>query len=164
MTRYEEQSHLRQRHPTPVLLPGKSHGQRAWWAVVHGVDKSRIRLSDFTSLYLHVRKQSISHLLLLPEKENQCQNLPIRFKATPFSLNLITYLSLPCCLQCLHPDFLTKSSILHECNNSERFPKVCFFLSYPQVQRWPCNAFHSSATQTWHNKSLLGLRSEEENP
>ena len=27
----------RQWHSTPVLLPGKSHGQRAWWAVVHGV-------------------------------------------------------------------------------------------------------------------------------
>ena len=38
----------RQWHPTPVLLPGKSHGRRAWWAVVHGVDKSRTRLSDFT--------------------------------------------------------------------------------------------------------------------
>ena len=30
----------RQWHPTPVLLPGKSHGRRAWWAVVHGVAKS----------------------------------------------------------------------------------------------------------------------------
>ena len=38
----------RQWHPTPVLLPGKSHGRRAWWAVVHGVAKSRTRLSDFT--------------------------------------------------------------------------------------------------------------------
>ena len=34
-------------HPTPVLLPGKSYGG-AWWAAVHGVAKSRIRLSDFT--------------------------------------------------------------------------------------------------------------------
>ena len=25
----------------------------AWWAVVHGVAKSRTRLSDFTSLHLH---------------------------------------------------------------------------------------------------------------
>ena len=31
--------------PTPVLLPGKSHGQRS---LVHGVAKSRTRLSDFT--------------------------------------------------------------------------------------------------------------------
>ena len=28
----------RQWHPTPVLLPGKSHG---WWAAIHGVTKSR---------------------------------------------------------------------------------------------------------------------------
>ena len=28
-------------HPTPVFLPGESHGQRgAWWAAVHGVAKS----------------------------------------------------------------------------------------------------------------------------
>ena len=32
----------RKRHPTPVFLPGESHGQRslagysAWWATVHG--------------------------------------------------------------------------------------------------------------------------------
>ena len=32
----------------PVLLPGKSHGWRAWWAVVHGVANSQTRLSDFT--------------------------------------------------------------------------------------------------------------------
>ena len=38
----------RQWHPTPVLLPGKSHGRRAWWAVVHGVAKSRTRMGDFT--------------------------------------------------------------------------------------------------------------------
>ena len=38
----------RQWHPTPVLLPGKSHGWRAWWAAVHGVTKSQTRLSDFT--------------------------------------------------------------------------------------------------------------------
>ena len=38
----------RQWHPTPVLLPGKSHGGGAWWARVHGVTESRTRLSDFT--------------------------------------------------------------------------------------------------------------------
>ena len=26
--------------PTPVFLPGKSHGQRTWWAMVHGVTES----------------------------------------------------------------------------------------------------------------------------
>ena len=25
--------------PTPVFLSGKSHGQRNWWATVHGVAK-----------------------------------------------------------------------------------------------------------------------------
>ena len=38
----------RQWHPTPVLLPGKSMDRGAWWAAVHGVAKSRTRLSDFT--------------------------------------------------------------------------------------------------------------------
>ena len=36
-------------HSTPVLLPGKSHGQRShWWATVHGAAKSRTQLSNFT--------------------------------------------------------------------------------------------------------------------
>ena len=41
----------RQWHPTPVFLPGKSHGQRACWAVVHGAAKSRTRLSDLTFIF-----------------------------------------------------------------------------------------------------------------
>ena len=32
--------------PTPVFLPGKSHGQRSLGAIVHGVAKSWIQLSD----------------------------------------------------------------------------------------------------------------------
>ena len=32
--------------PTPLFLPGKSHGQRAWQATVHGVTKSWTQLSD----------------------------------------------------------------------------------------------------------------------
>ena len=27
--------------PTPVLLPGEFHGQRAWQAIAHGVAKGR---------------------------------------------------------------------------------------------------------------------------
>ena len=27
--------------PTPVFLPGESHGQRAWWATLHRVTKNR---------------------------------------------------------------------------------------------------------------------------
>ena len=34
-------------HPTLVLLPGESHGRRAWWGAVHGVAGSRTRLSNF---------------------------------------------------------------------------------------------------------------------
>ena len=39
---------VQQWHPTPVLLPGKSMDGGAWSAAVHGVAKSRTRLSDFT--------------------------------------------------------------------------------------------------------------------
>ena len=54
-------------HPTPVLLPGKSHGGGAWWATVHGVAKSRTRLSDFTFTFqLHVsEKEMAAHSSIL---------------------------------------------------------------------------------------------------
>ena len=42
------QERRRQWHPTPVLLPGKSHDGGAWWAAVHQVAKSWTRLRDFT--------------------------------------------------------------------------------------------------------------------
>ena len=29
------------RQPSPVLLPGESHGRGAWWSTVHGVAKSQ---------------------------------------------------------------------------------------------------------------------------
>ena len=42
----------RQWHPTPVLLPGKSHGWRSLVDyTVHGVAKSRTRLSNFTFIF-----------------------------------------------------------------------------------------------------------------
>ena len=34
-------------HPTPVLLPGKSHGWRSLVGTVHGVAKSQTRLNNF---------------------------------------------------------------------------------------------------------------------
>ena len=37
----------RQWHPTPVLLLANSMVGGAWWAAVHGVTRSRTRLSDF---------------------------------------------------------------------------------------------------------------------
>ena len=36
----------REWQPTPVFLPGESHGQRTWQAKVPGVAKSRTRLSN----------------------------------------------------------------------------------------------------------------------
>ena len=48
----------RQWQPTPVLLPGKSHGLELHgitWAAVHGVAKSRTWLSDFT--FTHWRRK-----------------------------------------------------------------------------------------------------------
>ena len=42
----------RQWHPTPVLLPGKSMDNGAWWAAVHGVAKS---LSLLT--FMHWRRK-----------------------------------------------------------------------------------------------------------
>ena len=50
----------RQCQPTPVLLPGKSHGQRA---TVHGVAKSWTRLSYFTfTFHFHaLEKEMATH-------------------------------------------------------------------------------------------------------
>ena len=38
----------KERQPTPVFLPGKSHGRRNLIGIVHGVSKSQTQLSDFT--------------------------------------------------------------------------------------------------------------------
>ena len=56
----------RQWHPTPVLLPGKSHGG-AWKAAVHGVAEGRTRLSDFTfTFHLHaLEKEMATHSSVL---------------------------------------------------------------------------------------------------
>ena len=53
----------RQWHPTPVLLPGKSHGQRTWWAAVYGVAQSRTWLKRRSSsssrcIEWYIKKQS----------------------------------------------------------------------------------------------------------
>ena len=47
------QDSLRRRHwqPTPVLLPGESHGQRSLVGCTPWVTKSRTRLSDFTFIF-----------------------------------------------------------------------------------------------------------------
>ena len=51
--------------PTPVLLPGKSHGRRS--LVVHGVAKSRMRLSDFafTFHFYALEKEMAPHSSVL---------------------------------------------------------------------------------------------------
>ena len=57
----------KQWHPTPVLLPGKSHGWRSLWAAVHGVTKSRTRLNDFTfTFHFHaLEKEMAAHSSVL---------------------------------------------------------------------------------------------------
>ena len=57
----------RQWHPTPVLLPGESTDGGAWWAAVHGVAKSRARLSDFTfTFHFHaLEKEMTTHSSVL---------------------------------------------------------------------------------------------------
>ena len=53
-------SRRRQWQPTPVLLPGKSHGQRS---LVHEVTKSQTRLSNFTfTFHFHaLEKEMATH-------------------------------------------------------------------------------------------------------
>ena len=55
------------RHPTPVLLPGKSMDRGAWWAAVHGVAKSQTRLSDFIfTFHFHaLEKEMATHSSVL---------------------------------------------------------------------------------------------------
>ena len=54
-------------HPTPVLLPGKSHGRRSLVPAVHGVAKSWTRLSDFTfTFHFHaLEKEMATHSSIL---------------------------------------------------------------------------------------------------
>ena len=68
---FSSSSHSAQRrqwHPTPVLLPGKSHGWRSLvGCIVHGVAKSRTRLSDFTfTFHFHaLEKEMVTHSRVL---------------------------------------------------------------------------------------------------
>ena len=48
-------------HPTPVLLPGKSHGRRSLEAAVHGVAEGRTQLSDFTfAFHFHTLEREMA--------------------------------------------------------------------------------------------------------
>src|SRR5574342_214150 len=57
----------RQWHPTPVLLPGKSHGWRSLEGTVHGVAEGQTRLSDFTfAFHFHtLEKEMATHSSVL---------------------------------------------------------------------------------------------------
>ena len=64
----------KQWHPTPVLLPGNPMDGGAWWAAVHGVTKSRTRLSDFTfTFHFHAleRKWQPTPVFLPGESQGQ---------------------------------------------------------------------------------------------
>ena len=63
---YQGRVWRRQRHPTPILLPRKSHGQRSL-SSVHGVAKSRTRLSDFPfTFHFHaLEKEMATHSSVL---------------------------------------------------------------------------------------------------
>ena len=63
-----DRARRRQWHPTPALLPGKSHGRRSLeGSAVHGVTKSRTRLSDFTfTFHFHaLEKEMATHSSVL---------------------------------------------------------------------------------------------------
>ena len=62
----------RQWHPTPVLLPGKSHGQRSLVGYSQGVAKSQTRLSNFTFTFMHWRRKWQPTPVFLP-RESQGQ-------------------------------------------------------------------------------------------
>ena len=53
--------------PTPVLLPGKSHGRRSLVGRSHGVAKSWTQLSDFTfTFHFHtLEKEMATHSSVL---------------------------------------------------------------------------------------------------
>jgi len=64
---HHDPTRRRQWHPTPVLLPGKSHGWRSLVAAAHGVAKSQTRLSDFTfTFHFHaLEKEMATHSSVL---------------------------------------------------------------------------------------------------
>ena len=45
--------------PSPVFLPGGSHGRGTWWATVHGSAKCRTQLSNWTELIIYFIYSSV---------------------------------------------------------------------------------------------------------
>ena len=69
----------RQWHPTPVLLPGKSHGWRSLVGCSLSVAHSQTRLSDFTFTFhfiMHWRTKWQPTPVFLPEKSQGPGGLP----------------------------------------------------------------------------------------
>ena len=59
--RLKQRKRRRQWHPVPVLLPGKSHGQRSLLCCSPGGTKSRTRLSDFTfTFHFHALEKEMA--------------------------------------------------------------------------------------------------------
>ena len=52
-------------HPTPVLLPGASHGWRSRWAADHGVAKIGHDWATFTFLFHALEKEMATHSSVL---------------------------------------------------------------------------------------------------
>ena len=66
-----------------MLLPGEFHGQRTWWATIHGVAKGQTRLSDFTSLHWAVGgavSQDTTHLIFISGRQNDSGPWDFSFK------------------------------------------------------------------------------------
>ena len=58
--------------PAPVLLPGEPQGGGAWRAAVHGVAKTRTRLSDFTfTFHFHALEKATAPTPVLLPGESQ---------------------------------------------------------------------------------------------
>ena len=49
--------------PTPVFLPGESHGQGAWWATAHGVANSQTRLKRLSMRARFICSRVNGHLV-----------------------------------------------------------------------------------------------------
>ena len=66
----------REWQPTLVFLPGKSHGQRSWWATVHRFAKSRTWLQCLN--HNHISMAKLSELMeqywCVIVKQNPCLN------------------------------------------------------------------------------------------
>ena len=62
--------------PTPVFLPGKLHGRRAWLATLHGVAKSH--MTEHTHTHTHTHTQGTKILTCLTAKKLKRKTEAIR--------------------------------------------------------------------------------------